>query len=158
VYGVVTGVPSTVAFRFGGDVATPIAYSFEKYAVYDFVVPHVMPCVWPRPSDHDENVCFPKIQQEAGLGLHEMGVLITLGDGIDGDAVAADFRRKRGQVLGGGDDVELVGRLTSADHGEKYCKSLGIHKGLLNQNGCAPCAPIENWNWNRNSFAVRLSP
>ena len=43
-------------------------------------------------SDDHQQVGLAEIQQEAGLGLDEVGVLIALGDGIDSDVVAADSR------------------------------------------------------------------
>ena len=95
-----------------------------------------------------------------------MRILIAFGDGFDGDAISADFGGDRGQVLGAGDDVELCQRLripaaatsNATTSNESLAEIFMRRVSSSYKNGCAPWAPMENWNWNRNSFAVRLSP
>src|SRR6185295_18422588 len=59
-------------------------------------------------ADHFQQVGVPEQQQETRLGLDKVRVLIPAGDGGDVDAVAGHFLRDRGEVGGGGDDVQLV--------------------------------------------------
>src|SRR6266849_2452097 len=58
-------------------------------------------------SDHYEQVRPAQLQQKAGFGFDKVRVLISSGDGLHVDAVAADLLRQGGQVGGGGNDVEL---------------------------------------------------
>ncbi len=69
-----------------------------------------------QPSDlklqahHDQQIGLAQLQQETGLGLDKVRILIALGNGFNLDLVAANFLRQRRQVGGGCDDVELLGR------------------------------------------------
>ena len=46
-----------------------------------------------------------ELQDEAGLGLDEVRILVAATDGLDLHLVASDFARERGQVFGTRDDV-----------------------------------------------------
>ena len=70
---------------------------------------------WRQPADFqvetytDEQVGIPQFQQEARLGFHEVGILISLGYRLHIDSIASDFLRESCQIGRGGDDVELFG-------------------------------------------------
>ena len=78
-----------------------------------------------QPSDlelqahHHQQIRFLELQQEAGLRLDEMGILIAFGDGLDGNPIAADFGGQRSQVLCRGNDVNLCRGITYACRGEQ---------------------------------------
>ena len=58
-----------------------------------------------RPTS-DQQRRAVQLQNEARLRLDEMRVLIPAGDRLDLDLVAADLLHDRGEILGGGDDVD----------------------------------------------------
>jgi hypothetical protein len=60
-------------------------------------------------ADHFEQVGIFQQQQKTRLWLDEVRVLIAAPDGVDLHPVAAHFAGQRGQILGGGDDFQLVG-------------------------------------------------
>ncbi len=58
------------------------------------------------PAHGHEEVGLGELQDEAGLGLDEVRVLVAAGDRLHLDPVAAHLAGEVGQVLGAGDDVD----------------------------------------------------
>ena len=58
-------------------------------------------------TDCDQQVSLSQFQQKTWFGLDKMRVLISLGDGFDIDAVAADLLCQRRHIGGGSDHVEF---------------------------------------------------
>ena len=69
-------------------------------------------------SDHQQQIGLLQFEEEARLGLHEVRVLIALGNRIDRDIVATHFARQRGQIFGGGHHVYFR-RCLRGDSGEQ---------------------------------------
>ena len=66
-----------------------------------------------------------QLEQKAGLGLDEVRILITLGDGFDADLVSADLLGQGRHVCGRRDDVEFLsggsdGKSESREHQAAY--------------------------------------
>ena len=62
-------------------------------------------------ADGHQDVRLLQLQDEARLGFDEVRILISAGDRLDRDAIAADFTGNGRQILGGRDDVGLALRL-----------------------------------------------
>src|SRR5216683_370924 len=60
-------------------------------------------------TDNNEEVGALELEEETGLGVNEVGILIAAGDGFHFDSVAADFLRESGEIGGSGDDLNLAG-------------------------------------------------
>ena len=58
---------------------------------------------------HHQQIGLPQFEQEAGLGFHEVRILVALGDRFDVDLVPADFLRQGRQVGRRRDDIQLLG-------------------------------------------------
>ena len=61
-------------------------------------------------TNTNEQVGIPQFQQKAGLRLDEMWILIPLSDGFHTDSVTAHLLGQRGQIGGGRDYIELLGK------------------------------------------------
>ena len=105
-------------------------------------------------ADGDQHISALQLQDEARLRLDEMGILIAPRERLDGNVIAANLARNRGEILDGRHDIELALRSRcDGQREQKYEKQFQTSHDEP-QNGCAPCAPIENWNWNSSSLAV----
>src|SRR6266849_11067680 len=60
-------------------------------------------------TDNNEEVGALELEEETGLGVNEVGILIAAGDGFHFDFVATDFLRESGKVGGSGYDLKLAG-------------------------------------------------
>ena len=69
-------------------------------------------------ADADQHVRLLQLEDEAGLRLDEVRILIALGHRVDGDVVAADLARDRREILGRRHDVELAlrARRSACEH------------------------------------------
>ena len=67
-------------------------------------------------ADHNQQVGAHELENEAGLGLDEMRVLVPARDGFDGDAIAAYFARQRCQILRRRHDVHRGGGAGCEQH------------------------------------------
>ena len=100
-------------------------------------------------ADADQHVGLLQLEDEARLRLDEVRVLIALRHRVDGDVIAADLARDRREILGRRHDVQLALRRRrrarqQEDSGKRGSQSCVVMSAP--QNGCAPCAPMENWN------------
>jgi len=60
-------------------------------------------------SDDDEQVGALEFEEETGLGIDEVRILIATSDGFALDFIAADFLGQGGEVAGGGHDLDFSG-------------------------------------------------
>ena len=68
------------------------------------------------PPDHDQQVGVRlSFEDEAGLGLDEVRILVALAKRVDRDLVAADFARDRGEILGGRTTLRTPADLAAPD-------------------------------------------
>ena len=81
-------------------------------------------------ADSDQQVSIPQLQQKAGLGFHKVGVLVTLGDGVNADLVSADLLRQRSKVTGSRDHVQLLGGGQCRGE-QKKCRKREAEKSLV---------------------------
>src|SRR5262249_43232952 len=58
-------------------------------------------------ADGDQQISFLQLQKKARLRFDEVWVLVALGDGVDGNAIAAHLAPDRSEIFGRGDNVEL---------------------------------------------------
>ena len=58
---------------------------------------------------------FCSFSRKLGFGFDEVRILISLGDGIDIDLVAAHLARQRREIFGGGHHVQFAGGMRDAD-------------------------------------------
>ena len=84
-----------------------------------------------QPHDHQQ-IRLPQFEQEAGLGFHEVRILVALGHRFDVDLVAAHFLRQSRQVGRRRYDIQLLGRRN------RRGKQAGCHHGCdCQQTSCA---------------------
>jgi hypothetical protein len=76
-------------------------------------------------ADHDQQVSLAELKEEAGLGLHEVRILIPTGDRFHVDMVATDLRGQRGQIARSRDHPDLRSGFggTSGKHSQPEYKA-----------------------------------